>query len=171
MTLKNQQLTLILVVLIGLSGLASAQELVAVNLPPAPIPATESLQPAMAQPIGYIESSPVQGSAPKLGQAEQHKFWDTKNRVLFAAVAGVSTADFFVTRANLQSGGRELNPVTRMFSGSTAGLAVNFAGETAGIIGISYMFHKTGHHKLERWTSMLNVASSSTAVAYDLAHR
>jgi len=56
----------------------------------------------------------------------QHPFWDTQNRVLFSAVAASSIADFAVTRANLQSGGKELNPLTRVFSGSTAGLAVNF---------------------------------------------
>jgi hypothetical protein len=63
-----------------------------------------------------------------------------------------------------------LNPVTRLFAGSTAGLAVNFAGETAGVIGLSYFFHKTGHHKLERAVSMLNIGSSAAAVTFDLAH-
>jgi hypothetical protein len=90
---------------------------------------------------------------------------------LFATVAALSAADFAVTRANLQNGGKELNPVTRLFSGSTAGLAVNFAGETAGIIGLSYYLHKTGHHQLERITPMLNIAASSFAVVYDLSHR
>jgi len=42
--------------------------------------------------------------------------------------------------------------VTRVFSGSTAALAANFAEETAGIIGLSYFFHETGHHQLERVT-------------------
>ena len=67
----------------------------------------------------------------------EHKFWDTKNRVLFATVTALDATDFAVTRANLRSGGRELNPITCFFGGSTAGLAVNFAGETAGVIGIS----------------------------------
>jgi hypothetical protein len=101
----------------------------------------------------------------------EHRFWDNKNRVLFATVAALSAADFAVTRANLQNGGKELNPVTRLFSGSTAGLAVNFAGETAGIIGLSYYLHKTGHHRLERITPMLNIGASSFAVVYDLNHR
>jgi len=58
-----------------------------------------------------------------------------------------------------------------VFSGSTAGLAVNFAGETAGVVGLSYVFHKTGHHKIERVISMLNIGASATAVSFDLAHR
>jgi hypothetical protein len=101
----------------------------------------------------------------------QHKFWDNQNRALFATVAALSAADFVLTRAVLQDGGKELNPVTRLFSGSTAGLAANFAGETAGIIGLSYCFHKTGHHRLERITPMLDIAASSFAVVYDLNHR
>ena len=90
--------------------------------------------------------------------------------MLFAAVAALSAADFAVTRANLQNGGKELNPVTRLFSGSTEGLAVNFAGEAAGVMGLSYYFHRTGHHRLERITPLANIAASSFAVVYDLSH-
>ena len=103
--------------------------------------------------------------------AGKHKFWDKENGVLFAASAGFSAADFAVTRANLQSGGRDLNPVVRFFGPSTAGLAVNFAGETVGVIGVSYLLHKTGHHKLERIFTMVNIGSSAGAVTYDLVTR
>lgn len=101
----------------------------------------------------------------------QHHFWDNENRLLFSTVAAFSAADFAATRANLASGGKELNPITRVFAGSTAALATNFAGETAGVIGLSYFFHRTGHHKLERITPIANVAASAFAVAYDLTHR
>ena len=91
--------------------------------------------------------------------------------MLFAASAALSAADFAVTRANLQNGGRELNPVVRFFGTSTPALAANFAGETAGIIGLRYFFHRTGHHKLERVLTMLNIGSSAGAVSYDLVNR
>jgi len=100
-----------------------------------------------------------------------HKFWDNENRILFAAVVASSAADFAVTRANLQNGGQELNPMVRVFGRSTAGLAINFAGETAGVIGLSYFFHKTNHHRLERLTSMVNIGGTLGAVGYGLAHR
>lgn len=90
---------------------------------------------------------------------------------MFAVSAAFSAADFAVTRANLQSGGQELNPLVRLFGRSTAGLAVNFAGETMGVIGASYFFHKTGHHKLERIVSMVNIGSSAGAVSYGMANR
>jgi len=114
-------------------------------------------------------SAPVVKIAPPPAPSE-HKFWDTKNRALFATVAALDAADFGVTRANLQSGGRELNPITRVFGSSTTGLAVNFAGETAGVIGLSYFFHKTGHHKLERIVSMVNIGGSAGAVTCGLTH-
>ena len=105
-------------------------------------------------------------------EAPKHpKFWDKQTCILFSTVAALSAADFAVTRSNLQNGGKELNPVTRLFSGSTAGLAVNFAGETAGIVGISYYLHKTGHHRLERIAPLVNIGGSSFAVGFDLSHR
>jgi hypothetical protein len=119
--------------------------------------------------------TPVAEPAPavvvQVGGTEEHRFWDRKNCALFAVSAALSGADFAVTRANLQSGGQELNPLVRVFGRSTPGLAVNFAGETAGVIGLSYFFHKTGHHKLERIVSMVNIGGSVGAVSYGLAHR
>jgi hypothetical protein len=136
--------------------------------------------PAVAQEVSLALLPPkavalVPLAAPVLpatpGEEAAHRFWDRKNSALFATSAAFTTADFFVTRANLQSGGQEFNPVTRMFGHSTAGLELNFAGETAGVIGISYFFHKTGHHKLERAVSLVNIGSSAAAVSFGLAHR
>jgi hypothetical protein len=124
-------------------------------------PPLEAIEPGFA--IQPTEAVPV-------SQSSSHRFWDRENRILFAAVAVSSTADFAATYSNLRNGGKELNPVTRVFSGSTAGLAFNFAGETAGVIGLSYFFHKTGHHKLERITSIVNASASTAAVTYDLRH-
>jgi hypothetical protein len=125
---------------------------------------------ALLQPKA-IEAAFVRPVEPvTLPEAPSHKFWDRKNSVLFAATAALSTADFIATRNNLQNGGRELNPVSRVFAGSTAGLALNFAGETVGVIGVSYLFHKSGHHKLERAVTILNIGASATAVSFDLLH-
>ncbi|MGH9498264.1 MAG: hypothetical protein ACRD3L_03910 [Terriglobales bacterium] len=151
-------MVILLFVLAG-SYAALSQEVSMAMLQPLP------MQPSPAPVERALPSNPAR-SAP-----EQHKFWDAKNTVLFATVAAFSAADFAVTRDNLSHGGRELNPLTRPFAGSTAGLAANFAAETAGVIGISYMFHKTGHHKLERLTPIVNLGMSAFAVGYGLAHR
>jgi len=101
----------------------------------------------------------------------EHKFWDAQNRALFLAAAALNGADFAVTRSNLQSGGQELNPIVRIFGRSTAGLALNFIGETAGVLSVNYFLHKTGHHRLERAVSMLNISASVGAVTFGLTHR
>jgi hypothetical protein len=129
---------------------------------------------AMVQPPDAMEPAPMMkftepATLPK--PSSEHRFWDRQNSALFAANVAFSAADFVVTRDNLRNGGQELNPVTRVFSGSTAGLAMNFAGETAGVIGLGYFFHRTGHHRLERAVSMLNLGSSAAAVGFGLAHR
>jgi hypothetical protein len=133
-------------------------------------PALFAQGPVPDAPRPSIEAASTTFITPKT-VAGEHRFWDKENRVLFAASAALSAADFAVTRANLQNGGRELNPVVRFFGTSTPALAANFAGETAGIIGLSYFFHRTGHHKLERVLTMLNIGSSAGAVSYDLVNR
>src|SRR5438309_7998627 len=92
--------------------------------------------PLPEAPTALPEATMMVGvSSPRFEPA--HKFWDRQNRILFVAAAASNAADFAVTRANLQSGGQELNPVVRVFGRSTAGLALNFAGETAGVISLS----------------------------------
>jgi hypothetical protein len=132
--------------------------------------------PLVAQ--GPVPDAPAPAAPPATAlfiaatrSATQHSFWDKKNSALFFASAAMNGADFAVTRANLQNGGEELNPVVRLFGRGTRGLAMNFAGETAGIISLSYFFHKTGHHKLERAAPLVNLGASAGAVTYGLLHR
>jgi hypothetical protein len=137
---------------------------------------------ALAQ--GPLPENPIPSTAPMASNAfvepviakrqsfeTPHKFWDTENRVLFLTTAALAGADFAVTRSNLQNGGQELNPVVRVFGTSTPGLAANFAGETVGVMTMSYLFHKTGHHKLERAVSLVNIGASTGAVTFGLMHR
>ncbi|HZQ25845.1 MAG TPA: hypothetical protein VFA89_23845 [Terriglobales bacterium] len=100
-----------------------------------------------------------------------HAFWDKPNKILFTLVGMSSAADFAVTHYNLGNGGRELNPVANVFVGNTAGQAANFIGGALGTMGVSYVFHKTGHHRMERVTSMVQIGGSTFAAAYGLTHR
>ena len=131
------------------------------SLPDAPAPFVEAAPPVILTPSSVTPSN--------LGA--EHRFLDPQNRVLFIAATALNGADFAVTRANLQGGGKELNPLVRVFGRSTAGLAANFAGESLGSIGLSYFFHKTGHHKLERVVSLVNIGGSAGAVTFGLTHR
>jgi hypothetical protein len=136
------------------------------ELPSAPSAAT------VREPLPLANTAifPIVEVPPRLKPAE-HAFWDRENTALFAATAGWAAGDFYVTHSNLSSGGRELNPVARIFTKNTPMLATNFALETGGVIGISYFFHKTGHHKLERMTSYVDISGSAGAVLYGLTHR
>ena len=119
--------------------------------------------------------TPVAPVAPLVAKSPtivpEHKFWDRENRALFLTAAALNGADFAVTRANLQSGGQELNPVVRIFGRSTPGLALNFAGETVAVVSMSYLFHKTGHHRMERVVSAVNISASVGAISFGLTHR
>jgi hypothetical protein len=129
---------------------------------------TSSLDDSGGLEAGFGDPAIQPQSSPS---APSHRFWDRENRLLFASVAASNTLDFAVTYSNLQDGGRELNPITRLFTGSTATLALNFVGETAGVMGISYFFHRTGHHRLERLTPIVDTCISGAAVTYGMTHR
>ena len=89
--------------------------------------------PAPDAPTRSVE--PASSSLMPRPSVEGHRFLDRQNCILFVAAAAVNGADFAVTRANLQTGGQELNPMVRPFTSSTPVLAVNFAAETAGVVG------------------------------------
>lgn len=125
-------------------------------LPDAPMPIADGASAMILSPAG---------------ESHRHKFFDKENYALFAGVIALNSADFAVTRANLQTGGTEFNPLVRVFGRSTAGLVANFTGESVGTVVLSYMFHRTGHHKLERAVSFVNIGGSAAAVGFGLAHR
>ena len=152
----------ILLAILGFSPSALSQEVSLALLRP------DAIEPAPMAPAPMV--SAFQPTTLPEGSS-RHRFWDRENSLLFATSAAFSAADFVITRDNLRAGGQELNPVARVFCGSTAGLAVNFAGQTVGVVGLSYFFHKAGHHKLERAVSMLNIGASAGAVTFDLVHR
>jgi len=112
------------------------------------------------------------GVAQRLPEApSRHKFWDRQNKTLFLIHAGVETTDFAITHHNLANGGREMNPLGKSLCQSgTAGQATFFAARTAGTLGISYLFHKTNHHRLERATTMFMISDSAYGVTYSFAH-
>jgi len=135
-------------------------------------PAGAIFKTASFRPVPAASMAPMAiVVAPQGDRPVVHSFWDRQNQILFAANGSLAAADFFVTRSNLEHSGKEMNPLTRQLSGSTPALAANFVIETGGVIGISYLLHKTKHHKLERACSYVNLSASAFAVGYGVAHR
>ncbi len=174
----------LLIILVAQPGFVMAQQVRSSTTPPAAPPADAIVAESVAGPAPFatvlamksFRPAGPSGIAPALlvtvprTKTAPHPFWDRENRTLFAINGALAGADFYTTHRNLGSSGKELNPVARMFAGSTPGLAANFALETGGVIGVSYLFHRTGHHKLERVTSYVNLGASAFAVGYGLAH-
>ena len=101
----------------------------------------------------------------------KHKFWDATNDTLFATHAALEAADFSITHMNLSNGGRELDPMARaLCQRGTLGQLVFFGGRTAGVVAVSYLLHRTGHHRLERTFPIYASADSAYGVGYSFAH-
>jgi hypothetical protein len=128
---------------------------------------TSASQPVVANPV--VKVSPA--SVPDAPSAHQ-KFWDWPNIALISGMGATTALDFVATQRNLSgpSGGNEYNPVARVFTGSTPGRVAYFAGAAAGTVGLSYLFHKTGHHKLERTTLMIGIGCSTQGAVYSFTH-
>lgn len=126
--------------------------------------------PAAAGPDSEPAKSDIEPPAPQFQElrVQPHKFWDQTNIVLYSATAAAATADFWTTRHAISNGGRELNPIARPFAGSDASFAAYKASSVASYIGVSYLFHRAGWHKLERVFPVVAAASDGTAVGFNL---
>jgi hypothetical protein len=126
-------------------------------------------------PADDIAPPAVQSQSSKTAiQPIEHHFWDKENDLLFAGVAAARTLDYFST-LNMRRRGRQEIFLTNDAVDNHAGFAFIEAGATGVSIGASYLFHRYGHHKLERWTSIVHIGLATTGAVrnYSLktAHR
>jgi hypothetical protein len=84
-----------------------------------------------------------------------HRFWDKKNDWLFVGVGASRTLDYFSTLNMRRRGDQEILLTNDLVDNHAAFAVVEAAG-TGVSIGASYLFHRYGHHKLERWTSIVH---------------
>lgn len=105
-------------------------------------------------------------------EAPGHRYWDRTNKILLTTHAALEAADFVATHHNLSRGGRELNWMAKPFcERGTAGQVIFFAGREAAVATTTYLLHRTGHHKLERWFIVASSVDSAVGVSYSLAHK
>jgi hypothetical protein len=95
--------------------------------------------------------------APPAAPAPQHRFWDRTNILLFSGVAASRALDYTSTRHFQARGDQEILIPDDVVNNS-AGFAALEAAGTAASVGISYIFHRTGHHKIERWVSIVHIS-------------
>ena len=105
-----------------------------------------------------------------LPEAPSHKFFDRQNTVAFAALGGLIAVDAVATQRLTNSGaGHEANPLWRPMvkQGWQGEMAASVLGYSAAL-GVAYTFHKTGHHKMERWANWLTVAMEAGNDAHSI---
>jgi hypothetical protein len=91
----------------------------------------------------------------------EHRFWGATNDLLFAGVGASRTLDYFST-LNMRRRGRQEILLTNDVVDNHAAFAVIEAAGTGASIGVSYLFHHYGHHKLERATSIVHIGLATT---------
>ena len=136
------------ILLVGLSLILNASKIIA-QTPPTE---TQTTPPASA-------SSADKNSATGLPQT--HRFWDKENAWLFAGVGASRTLDYFSTLNMRRRGDQEILVSNDLVDDHAAFAVVEAAG-TGVSIGASYLFHRYGHHKLERWTSIVHFGLATT---------
>jgi hypothetical protein len=92
---------------------------------------------------------------------DEHRFWDKTNDWLFAGVAASRTLDYFSTLNMRRRGRQEILWSNDVVDNHAAFATIEAAG-TATSIGAAYLFHRYGHHKLERWTSIVHIGLATT---------
>lgn len=126
-----------------LAGLAAAQEAVppASALPEAPSPV--SVTPAASKPV-----------------PQSHGFWDHKNAWLFSGVAVFRVLDYTSTRNMRDRGRQEILLSNWVVDNRPLFIGIEAAG--AGLsIGLSYLMHRTGHHKVEHLISIGHISGAA----------
>src|ERR1700684_813686 len=91
----------------------------------------------------------------------EHRFWDATNDWLFAGVGASRTLDYFST-LNMRRRGRQEILLTNDVVDNHAAFAVIEAAGTGASIGVCYLFHHYGHHKLERANSIVHIGRATT---------
>jgi hypothetical protein len=153
----------ILLLAVGLTGcwaeISGAQETTAYR---PDLPKIELQQPAPPQAGAQASAdSPNSESRKKSAPQKEHRFWDKENDWLFAGVGASRTLDYFSTR-NMRRRGRQEIFLTNDVVDNHAAFAAIEASATGVSIGAAYLFHHYGHHKLERWTSIVHIGLATT---------
>jgi hypothetical protein len=131
------------------------------NAPSAPQPATT------ASPADQKKTDePVKAANPIAPGV--HRFWDRENDWLFAAVGAGRALDYAST-LNLRRRGINEVFLTNSIVDNHALFAGIEVSATAASVGVSYLFHRTGHHRLERWTSAIHAGIAIGGAARNYA--
>ena len=136
--------------------------------------AAQSIQPSVGSSEKWEFNAATQGDQPRAegyGTAqfgEAHRFWDRENIWLFAGV-GASRALDYTSTLNMRRRGRQEILLTNSVVDNHPLFAGIEAMGTAASIGVSYWLHRTDHHRLERWVSIVHIGFAFGGAARNYA--
>ena len=116
-------------------------------------------QTSNPEPVAGPRSAggPATIQTPTAGVPSIHRFWDRTNILLFSGIAVARGMDYASTR-NFQARGREEILLPDAVVDNSAGFASLEAAGVVTSVGVSYILHRSGHHKLERWMSIGHIS-------------
>ncbi|MGA3326192.1 MAG: hypothetical protein ABSF45_17105 [Terriglobia bacterium] len=103
-----------------------------------------------------VTATPATVKPPAQSKTQPHKFWDRENIYLFTGVGGARMLDYASTRHLRNQGNEEWLLSNSIVDNRPLFVGIELAG-TAASIGGSYLCHRTGHHSLERWVSIVHI--------------
>ena len=145
------------ITLILLGTLASAQQ----PDPPAAPAAQAAVANVNAAPAGVAAIS-------REVPATSHPFWDRKNAWLFSGVAVFRALDYTSTR-NMRDRGRQEILLSNWVVDNRP-LFIGIEAAATGLsLGLSYLMHRTNHHKVERLISIGHISGAAFGDARNYA--
>ncbi|HXZ81380.1 MAG TPA: hypothetical protein VEG30_15735 [Terriglobales bacterium] len=97
-----------------------------------------------------------------------HHFVDRENVALFGAITMSRLADVHSTYRNMRLGYPEAE-LPQALVNSRPGFVAFSLGMVGANVGAAYLFHRAGHHKLERATSYIHFAVITASAARNYA--
>jgi hypothetical protein len=153
--------TLTLSLAIGILALSASAQQASAQAPDRLTPA--SLESAVSTPADDLEplpsgNAPYRAVAPE--QPSQHKFFDRQQLLALYVHSGVRLADTIKTCRSIAHGGVEDWIPTQ----SCGGIVAWQAGSVGLALGVGWLFHKHGHHTLERITPWIGTGASTAGL-------
>jgi hypothetical protein len=135
---------------------------------PSALEQAKTSESALPRGIIPVKTAGKFAGSPFQTEYREHKFWDRTNIILQGAGGAAAAVDYWSTRRLLTGDGYEANPIVQPFANSAAGLAAFKAGSWGASLGISYLLHRSGHHKLERLIPAFNIVMNGAAATHNL---
>ncbi len=127
-------------------------------------PSLLQAQQVQANPRAVL--NPQMQAQPARLATKTHRFFDRTNLMLFAGVAAVRTLDYTSTQHFRRLGNKEVLLTNRIVDNKPLFAGIEVAGAALSV-GAAYWLHRTGHHKLERWVSIVHIGVGTFGDAHN----